>query len=117
MPKYPYLAITGKGPLTLRFHNAFSNAQFYIVDVFLKVMSSELYLLRWLDLTGCKCLNNELVNAVFENNPNLETVDLSECQHLTSACLQKLAVSAKKLKRYIRDFTKYLFFCLRNVKT
>ena len=84
------------------------SAQFYILNVFLQVMSSELYLLRWLDLTGCKCLNNELVNAVFENNPNLETVDLSECQHLTSACLQKLAVSAKKLKRYNRNILETL---------
>ena len=63
-------------------------------------MTADLTKLRWLDLTGCKCANNELVNEVFANNPHLETVDLSECQHLTPACLQKLSISATKLKRY-----------------
>jgi len=66
-----------------------------------KVMTGEATNLRWLDLTGCKCLTNDLVGPVLANNPNLETIDLSDCHHITPVSLQKMAVSCKKIKRLV----------------
>jgi len=66
-----------------------------------EIMTANVTRLRWLDLTGCKILNNEMLMPLLANNPHLEHVDLSECKHLTIACLQELAVCANKLRRLI----------------
>jgi len=63
-----------------------------------EIMTANVTRLRWLDLTGCKIVNNELLMPLLAKNPHLETVDLSECKHLTPACLQKLAVCATEKK-------------------
>ena len=55
--------------------------------------------LRFLNLTGCKCITNDLVIPVFNRNEQLKTVDLSECHHLTDGCLQPLANQCHELKR------------------
>ena len=55
--------------------------------------------LRSLNLTGCKCITNDLVMPVFSRNEKLQTVDLSECHHLTDGCLQPLANNCIELKR------------------
>ena len=55
--------------------------------------------LRYLNLTGCKCITNDLLMPVFNMNERLHTVDLSECHHLTDGCLQPLANICTELRR------------------
>ena len=74
-------------------------AHFYVWNFFLQIMTDNNDNLRSLNLTGCKCITNDLVIPVFNRNERLKTVDLSECHHLTDGCLQPLANQCRELKR------------------
>ena len=59
--------------------------------------------LRCINLSGCKCITNELLSPIFQRNSRLHTVDLSECHHLTDGCIQQLTDLCEELKRYVNN--------------
>ena len=59
--------------------------------------------LRMLNLSGLKFLTDDLLRPVLLDNPNLTSLDLSECHHLTSGILHTL--SSRWVKRHTQIVT------------
>lgn len=57
--------------------------------------------LRVLNLSGCKWLSNEQLQAVIERNPNLTELDISSCFEVSNVCLQRLAINCRNLKSIV----------------
>ena len=71
-----------------------------ILDIFyLQIITDNNENLRCINLTGCKCITNDLLTPVLYRNERLHTIDLSECHHLADGCLQPILDICVDLKR------------------
>ncbi len=66
--------------------------------------------LRHLIMSSCKQITDEFLIPVFAANPNLHSVDLSECLYLTSNSINALTNSCRQLRRYFRHVCHFLPF-------
>ncbi len=74
--------------------------------------------LRHLIMSSCKQITDEFLIPVFAANPNLHSVDLSECLYLTSNSINALTNSCRQLRRYLRHVCHFCLFvnCLPGTK-
>ena len=65
-----------------------------------KIITTSRYI-RDLRLAGLKFLTDDLLRPLLQNNPQIVSLDISDCHHLTAGILQTLSVLSYQLERLV----------------